>query len=159
MMMPCKALLLLGFVAFASASSVAVSPAQKVLSLIDEFVGKVQSELDATVKDFEEFAKFSDDDAVEKGYALKTSQKNIDALEAAIADSSAKIDSASQHIAALSTKISETQSELDKAVALRAKENADFLAEEKVVTGDIESIHAAMSAVGAASFAQMTPAV
>merc|ERR1719321_2199722 len=154
----CHAYLVLAAFLVVPAAGASVSPVQKVLSLIDDFVAKVQGELDATVKDFRAFSQFAEKDKTEKDYALKSSVKAIEALEATVSDSEAKIATYEEKIAELSTKISETQQELEKGIAQRAKENAAFLEEEKVLVADVESIRVATETVAASSsFAQLTP--
>jgi chromosome segregation ATPase len=109
---------------------VKISPVQKVVQMIDEMAGKVQKELDATTKDFEEYAKFCDDESVAKDYAIKDGKESMEELGATITDTSAGIESAAAKIEDLSTKISDTESELSTATALRKKENEEFVKKE-----------------------------
>merc|ERR1712118_269996 len=92
-----------------------ISPVQKIVQMIDEMAGKVQKELDETTADFEEYAKFCDDTAVEKDYAIKDGKESMEELSATITDTSAGIESAVATIEDLSTKISDTESELSTA--------------------------------------------
>merc|ERR1719238_2385200 len=108
-----------------------ISPVQKVVQMIDEMAGKVREELDATTADFEEYAKFCDDQSVEKDYAIKDGKESMEELGATITDTSAGIESAAAKIEDLSTKISDTESELSTATALRKKENEEFVKKEK----------------------------
>merc|ERR1719298_146876 len=108
-----------------------ISPVQKVIAMIDEMAGKVQKELDMTTKDFEEYAKFCDDESVEKDYAIKDSKEQVETLGATITDATGGIASATAAIEDLSTKISDTESELSTASALRAKENESSQKTEK----------------------------
>merc|ERR1719238_1667961 len=98
-----------------------ISPVQKVVQMIEEMAGKVQKELDATTADFEEYAKFCDDQSVEKDYAIKDGKESMEELSATITDTSAGIESAAAKIEDVSTKISDTESELGTATALRKK--------------------------------------
>jgi len=127
---------------------------QKVLALIDEMVVKVKADLDTTVGEFEDFSKFADESATEKEYALKHSLKSIEALNAAISKATSTIDAHGSNIEDLGTKISEATKELDDAVALREKEHADFLANEKQLIQDVQAISVAVKET---SFAQLTP--
>merc|ERR1719408_298997 len=108
-----------------------ISPVQKVVQMIDEMAGKVQKELDAATADFEEYAKFCDDQSVEKDYAIKDGKESMEELSATITDTSAGIDSAVAKIEDLSTKISDTESELATETALRKQENEAFVKKEK----------------------------
>merc|ERR1719398_624022 len=107
-----------------------ISPVQKVIAMIDEMAGKVQKELDMTTKDFEEYAKFCDDESVAKDYAIKDGKESMEELSATITDTSAGIESAAAKIEDLSTKISDTESELGTATALRKQENEEFVKKE-----------------------------
>merc|ERR1719163_1059319 len=107
-----------------------ISPVQKVVQLIDDMATKVQKELDETTADFEEYAKFCDDQAVAKDYAIKDGKESMEELSATITDTSAGIESAAAKIEDVSTKISDTESELGTATALRKAENEEFVKKE-----------------------------
>merc|ERR1719311_1644337 len=118
--------LALGCPAAASSNRAKISPVQKVVAMIDEMAGKVQKELDATTADFEEYAKFCDDQSVEKDYAIKDSKEQVETLGATITDAEGGIASATAAVEDLSTKISDTESELSTASVLRKQENESF---------------------------------
>merc|ERR1719281_244360 len=124
-----------------------ISPVQKVVQMIDEMAGKVQKELDATTADFEEYAKFCDDQAVEKDYAIKDGKESMEELDATITDTSAGIESAAAKIEDLSTKISDTESELGTATALRKKENEEFVKKEKELLETTRELEGATTAI------------
>merc|ERR1719160_32809 len=90
----------------ASGATVKVSPVQKVVQLIDDMAGKVTKEMNEGVATFEEFAKFCDDEATEKGYAIKDSKEAIDEFNADIVDNEAIVDTETAAVGELSTKIS-----------------------------------------------------
>ena len=46
-------------------------PLQKTVHMINDTAGKVQNELDQTMADLKEYAKFSDNEVMVKGYATK----------------------------------------------------------------------------------------
>merc|ERR1719428_1112767 len=112
-------------IAAASGATVKVSPVQKVIQLIDDMAGKVTKEMNEGVATFEEFAKFCDDEATEKGYAIKDSKEAIDELNADLVDSKAIIETETATVGDLSTKISDTEGELSTSTSLREKEHAD----------------------------------
>merc|ERR1711988_1566130 len=111
----------MGLVSLAGAASLnqaikaKISPVQKIVQMIDEMAGKVQKELDETTADFEEYAKFCDDQSVEKDYAIKDGKESMEELSATITDTSAGIESATAKIEEVSTIISDTESELSTA--------------------------------------------
>jgi len=126
---------------------VKISPVQKVVQMIDEMAGKVQKELDATTKDFEEYAKFCDDESVAKDYAIKDGKESMEELSATITDTSAGIESAAAKIEDLSTKISDTESELSTATALRKKENEEFVKKEAELLETTRELEGATTAI------------
>merc|ERR1719163_2221944 len=124
-----------------------ISPVQKIVQMIDEMAGKVQKELDATTADFEEYAKFCDDTAVEKDYAIKDGKESMEELTATITDTSAGIESAAAKIETLSTTISDTEAELSTATALRKKENEDFVQKEKELLETTRELEGATTSI------------
>jgi len=126
---------------------VKISPVQKVVQMIDEMAGKVQKELDATTADFEEYAKFCDDQSVEKDYAIKDGKESMEELSATITDTSAGIESAAAKIEDVSTKISDTESELSTATAVRKAENEAFVKSEKELLETTRELEGATTAI------------
>merc|ERR1719191_2303732 len=115
--------------------------------MIDEMAGKVQKELDATTADFEEYAKFCDDQSVEKDYAIKDGKESMEELGATITDTSAGIESAAAKIEDLSTKISDTEGELSTATALRKQENEAFVEKEKELLETTRELEGATTSI------------
>merc|ERR1719183_1041829 len=131
----------------AGASKAKISPVQKIVQMIDEMAGKVQKELDATTADFEEYAKFCDDTAVEKDYAIKDGKESMEELTATITDTSAGIESAAAKIETLSTTISDTESELATETALRKQENEEFVKKEKELLETTRELEGATTSI------------
>ena len=71
----------------------------------------------------------------EKEDAIKDWKDSMEELSAAITDTSAGIESATAKIEDVSTKISDTEGELSTAIALRKKENEEFVKQEKELAG------------------------
>merc|ERR1719161_1938366 len=109
-----------------SASGAALSPVQKVLQLIDDFAAKVTKEAAEESKVFEEYAKFCDDEATAKDYAIKDSKEAIEELTATITAAKASIDTEDSIVADVTTKIADTEGELESSKSVRAKENEAF---------------------------------
>merc|ERR1719163_66915 len=117
-----------------------ISPVQKVVQLIDDMAAKVQKELDETTADFEEYAKFCDDESVTKEHAIEDGKEQSDELSATITDATGGIQSAEATVEDTSTKISDTETELTTAGKLRAKENEDFKKTEKELLGTVQEL-------------------
>merc|ERR1719335_1079317 len=157
--MSCKvftpALLVLFLASPAVASRAKVSPVQKVIQLIDDMHAKVTKEAAEESKVFEEYAKFCDDEATAKEYAIKDSKEAIEELTATITDSKAIIESEDSKVGDLTTKISDTESELSNAVAVRNKEHDEFVKTEKELVDTVEELAGAQKAIEKSmSFAQ-----
>ena len=99
---------------------------QKVVQLIDVLAGKVTKERDEAAKVFEEYAKFCDDEVVAKEYAITDSKDAIEEHTATIDYSEAILETEDSEVADLSTKISDTESELSTAHALRNREHESW---------------------------------
>merc|ERR1719453_678645 len=136
-------------VSFAAATGtrVKVSPVQKVVQLIDDMAGKVTKERDEAAKVFEEYAKFCDDEATAKEYAIKDSKEAIEEYTATVADSKAIIETEDSKVGDLSTKISDTESELSTAVSLRNQEHDTFVKTEQELLSTTEELSGAQDAI------------
>jgi len=142
----------------ASGHSAAVSPVQKVIQLIDDMAVKVKKDLDQTGEEFQEYAKYCDDEATAKDYAVKGTKEQIESLQATVDDTSAKILSLESKVEGLTGKISGAEEELATAISLRSEEHADFLETEKEMLATVDSLNAATSELKKSlGFVQLTP--
>merc|ERR1719305_1988481 len=130
-----------------AASGATLSPVQKVLQLIDDFAAKVTKEAAEEAKVFEEYAKFCDDEATAKDYAIKDSKEAIEELTATITDAKASIDTEASKVGDLSTIVSDTEAELSAAVALREKEKEAFTKVEAELVETTEELSGAQKAI------------
>jgi chromosome segregation ATPase len=126
------------------ALAVKVSPVQKVIQLLDELKGKVESDLASEEKMMEEYTSWCDEEANEKEDAITSSKRTIGDLEATIEDATATIQTLTASIDELTTKISSSETELADATSIRDKENAVFLASEKELVETVDSLERAM---------------
>merc|ERR550514_385767 len=99
------------------------------------------------MKVFEEYAKYCDDEATEKGYAIKDSNEAIEEFTATITDSNAIIESESAKVADLTAKISDTEGEVATSVALREKEKEAFVKVEAEMVTTVEELAGAQKAI------------
>merc|ERR1719453_1827146 len=136
-------------VSFAAATETRgkISPVQKVVQLIDDMAGKVTKERDEAAKVFEEYAKFCDDEAVAKEYAIKDSKEAIEEYTATTEDAGATIETEESKVEDLSSKISDTESELSTANALRNQEHDSFVKTEKELLGTTEELAGAQAQI------------
>merc|ERR1719240_1392070 len=126
--------------------------------MIEDMAVKVQKDLDSVGKEFEEYAKYCDDEATATDYAIKSSNEQIEALSASVEDASAKISELESKVEDLSGSIIDSEAELAKALALRKKQNADFLASEKTMLETIDTLSGATETLKKSlELAQLTP--
>jgi len=125
--------------------AVAVSPVQKVIQLLDELKGKVESDLANEEKLMEEYTTWCDEEANTKEDAITSSKRTIGDLEATIEDAKATIIELTSSIDELTTTISASETDLDKATALRNEEHETFKASEKELSDTVDSLERAMT--------------
>jgi len=125
--------------------ALAVSPVQKVIQLLDELKGKVESDLANEEKLMEEYTTWCDEEANTKEDAITSSKRTIGDLEATIEDAKATIIELTSSIDELTTTISSSETDLDKATSLRDKEFDDFKASEKELSDTVDSLERAMT--------------
>jgi chromosome segregation ATPase len=121
-----------------------VSPVQKVIQLLDELKGKVESDLSAEEKMMEEYTSWCDEEANDKEDAITSSKRTIGDLEATIEDAKATILTLTSSIDELTSKISTSETELAKASDIREKEHEVFVASEKELVDTVDSLERAM---------------
>jgi len=125
--------------------AMAVSPVQKVIQLLDELKGKVESDLSNEEKLMGEYTNWCDEEANEKEDSIRSSKRTIGDLMATIEDSKASIGSLTSSIGELTQKISSSEKELSTASSIRSKENGDFVAAEKELSETVDSLERATS--------------
>jgi len=139
-MQRCLAVLLLCF----ASPALAVSPVQKVIELLEECKAKIVKDLAAEEKAMEEYSTFCDDEATEKGYAIKTASRDITDLKAEVEDTEATISSLDAEIAAIGTEMAGKDKELYNVTAVRKAERATF---EKTEAELLETVDSTARAV------------
>jgi chromosome segregation ATPase len=154
-----KAILL--FLALTATGAAAVSPLGKVFELLDELAGKITKEGEAEAKSYKEYFEWCDDAVTEKGFEIKTATSTKEGLEAEVAKQASIAGAATPKIEELVASIAEDEAELKKATAVRAKEAADFSADETELLEVIDTLSRAIGIVekemasGSAAFAQV----
>jgi len=148
--------LALAMAGLASSEVSRISPVQKTMGLLAEMLSKGMSQVETVSKDYRDFAQFCEQTDKKKEFALAHSAEEISVLEAAIEDSGAAISEYTMKINDLSTKISETAAELQRAVALRGSEREDFLVLEKELADAVTAIQA-ITESGKVALTQLTP--
>jgi chromosome segregation ATPase len=117
-----------------------VSPVQKVVTLLDELKAKVSAELVAEEHMMDEFMKYCDSEANTKEDAITSAKRTIGDLNAAIADSTARISALSAEGDELAQKISAAEGDLESATGIRDSERGDFEAAEKELVETVDTL-------------------
>jgi len=141
----------------------AVNPISKVLELISGMQTKVIAEGEAAHKAYAEYAEWCDDRHREVGFEIKTGKADIEDLTATIAKAAASIIASTDKVEELVASISGDEATLKEATAIRATENADFVAVEKEASETISALERAIGILekegaGGATLAQVQKA-
>merc|ERR1719424_691034 len=142
-----------------SAAGAATNPIAKVIQMVSDLEQKVIGEGTEAQKVYNEFAEMCEDRSQELHNEIKTGKAQVGELTATIEKAVADAAVLSEKVSDFASEISEAEATLKEATGIRAKENADFAAEEKQLMATISTIERATSIVekemnGGASLAQ-----
>jgi len=148
--------------ASAHAAAVQATPIEKVLEMLGDLEAKVIGEGEASHKVFAEFSEWCEDKARSLGFSIKTSTGEIASLKAAIAKEASNIEGFNAKIEELAAELALDTADLKAATEIRAKEQADFAAEDKELAEVIDTVKRAiailereMAKIGSASMLQV----
>merc|ERR1719230_1573921 len=141
-MKPCVALVMLVALA-APARAEETNPVAKVLQMIGDLEAKLNKEGAAAKKTYEEFTEWCEDTSKKTEYEIKTAKALMAELTATIEKETSKKAACTTDIEKLTGDIQTDETDLASATEIRAKENADFAAEEKELTETISMIERA----------------
>jgi len=131
--------------AFASAHGESTNPIAKVVQMISDLEAKVIGEGEESNKIYAEFAEWCEDRSKEVGFEIKTGKAEVADLTATIDQETATIGSLTAKIEELSASIATDEADLKAATDIRAKEAADFAAEEKELSEVIDTLGRAIA--------------
>jgi len=138
---------LLSVAALRSAQADNATPIEKVLQMISDLQGKIQSEGADAQKVYEEFAEFCEERSRNLGFEIKTGKGEVKDLTATIANEKATAESLTAKIEELSASIATDEADLAGATSIREKEQAAFEAEEKELTEVLGTLERAISII------------
>jgi len=148
--------------ASAHAAAVQASPIGKVIEMLGDLEAKVIGEGEESHKVFAEFSEWCEDKARSLGFSIKTASGEIASLKATIAKEGSNIDGFNTKIEELAAELALDTADLKAATEIRAKEQADFAAEEKELVEVIDTLKRAiailereMAKIGSASMLQV----
>merc|ERR1719297_303015 len=121
-----------------------VSPITKVLQLMSDMQTKIIGEGEAAHATYAEFAEMCEERSKNLQFEIKTGKAEVADLKAAIDEETAMAESLDTKVEELTASISADEADLAAATKIRAKESADFLAEEKELSEVIDSLQRAI---------------
>jgi len=139
--------MLLAFFAVANAS--AVTPVQKVIQLMEGMVAKGEEEKHQEQVQFAAYKTFCEQTSAGKASAIADAAEQIEILTADIEKYEADAAALAKGIAELDEDISGFNADMKAATAVRDKEHADFLVEEKDHQESVEQMGKATNTVEA----------
>merc|ERR1719238_560358 len=120
------------------------SPIAKVIQMISDLQSKVIGEGEVAQKEYDEFSEWCEEQSKNLQFDIKTGKATVEELKATIESETAKIAELTTEIEELAADISKDEAELKAATDVRAKENADFVAEEKELLDTIDTLSRAL---------------
>jgi chromosome segregation ATPase len=135
--------LAMGALCIGSASD--VSPIEKIIEMLSDLETKVIGEGKDAQKVYDEYSEFCEDRSDQLGFEIKTGKADVAELSATIEEETSTSAALESKIESLSTDIKTDEADLDAATKVRAKENADFKAEEAELLEVISMLERATS--------------
>jgi chromosome segregation ATPase len=121
-----------------------VSPITKVLQLMSDMQTKIIGEGEAAHAIYAEFAEMCEERSKNLQFEIKTGKAEVVDLKAAIAEETALAASLDTKVEELTASIATDEADLKAATEIRAKENADFVAEEKELSEVMDALQRAI---------------
>jgi len=121
-----------------------VSPITKVLQLMSDMQTKIIGEGEAAHALYAEFAEMCEERSKNLQFEIKTGKGEIADLKAVIDEETATAESLTTKVEELTASIATDEADLDAATKIRAKESADFVAEEKELSEVIDALQRAI---------------
>merc|ERR550539_1340001 len=121
-----------------------LSPITKVVQLMSDMQTKIIGEGEAAHAIYAEFAEMCEERSKNLQFEIKTGKGEIADLKAVIDEETATAESLTTKVEELTASIATDEADLDAATKIRAKESADFVAEEKELSEVIDSLQRAI---------------
>jgi len=140
----CYGLLLLSL-QFVTPQASEASPITKLIQMMSDMQAKIIGEGEEAQAIYSEFAEMCEERSKDLAFEIKTQKAEVEELKATIDEETALGASLDTKVGELSESIAKDEADLKAATEIRAKENADFLAEEKELTGVIDALQRAIA--------------
>jgi len=123
----------------------AVSPVAKVLQLLGQLETKITKEGETEAQLYAEYTAWCKNGAQDKGYEIKTGKSQIEDLTATLGKALSDIDASKTKIEELSGSINQDDADLKAANEVRAKESAEFTANEAELVDAVSMLDRAIN--------------
>jgi hypothetical protein len=128
-------------------SATSTTPMSKVMDLLSGLESKIGEEKAVAIKEFEESAEWCEDTSKNLQFEIKTGTGEAETLKATIEEQTATAVSLTAKIDELAASLAKDDSDLKAATGIRAKEAADFAAEETELSEVIDTLERAISVI------------
>jgi len=139
----------LAFVALVAAvptvRGTAANPVQKVLEMLAGLEAKIIAEGEESQKLYDSFSEWCEDNSKNLGFEIKTGKSQVASLSATIEEAKATSAGCSTKVEELAGSIATDEADLKAATEIRAKENAEFVAEEKELMEVVDMLERAIA--------------
>jgi len=119
------------------------TPIQKVLGILADCEAKIVADGKAEQKGFDKYVDWCKTGSAEKGFEIKTATADIADLKATIEKSASDIETAGAKIESLAQEVTAANADLKEQIAMRKKENDEFLATEKELVETVDTLERA----------------
>merc|ERR1740138_1504841 len=117
-----------------------MTPVSQVLSMISDLQTKIIGEGEEAQKVYEEFSEWCEERSKTLTFDIKTGKSESASLKATIDEETALSASLTTKIEELSAALATDEADLKAATEIREKESAVFVAEEKDLSGIIDTL-------------------
>jgi len=131
----------------AGAAAVAVTPVEKVITLLQDMKSKLQEEGSAEASTYDEFACYCKDTTTSKSDSIKSGQTNIDTLSAELVDKTATRGDRESQLGEAKGKLESLKTKLHETEVRCAKERADYETKDADLSKAISSLENAKASM------------
>merc|ERR1719163_2121853 len=134
-----------------TAYAAAVTPVQKVITMMEEMSAKGAAEKEAEIATYKEYVKFCDKTTFEKGVAIRDGKLAVEQGTAAAGKAKADAEAAADKIVELNANIKSWAVQKAEATKEREIEHTDYEAEHTEFTENIDALSAAIATIAAST--------
>jgi len=134
-----------------AASAAAVTPVQKVITMMEDMAAKGKAEKEAEIAVYQEYMKWCDKTIFEKSTAIRDGKLAVEQGTAAAGKAKADAEAAADKIVELNGNIKSWAAQKVEATKEREIENADYEKEHVEYTENIDALSAAMATIAAST--------